>query len=124
MKQEMIDIVKGIMLVIGLTSITIFICLRFIDKNYVYFLNYFQGENKYEIKITDDYHVSMDISVICKEEKCAGNYTNKISRNVVISKEDVKTLINQFNLKRQSLLETNEDKISDSQKAIITNVIR
>ncbi len=124
MKQEMLDIVKGIMLVIGLSSLTIFICLKIMDKNYVYFINYYQGENKYEIKITEDLHVKMDVSVICKDHKCAGNYSNKVTTNVNVSKEDVKTLIKVFNLKKNYLLETNEDKINSRQKQLITKIIR
>ena len=40
MKQEITDIIKGIMIVIGITTVVIFICLRLIDKNYVYFMTY------------------------------------------------------------------------------------
>ena len=124
MKKEYTDIIKGIMVVIGLLSVTIFICLRIMDRNFVYFINYFQGENKYEIKISDDYRIKIDISIICNEEKCHGDYTNKISSNANISKEKVKALIKEFNLKKNVLTETNESRVNLRQKELITEVIR
>ncbi len=124
MKQEITDIIKGIMIVIGITTVVIFICLRLIDKNYVYFITYYHGENKYYIKITDDYEVSVEISIICSDEKCTGDYSNKVINNVNISKEDVKSLIEEFDLKNNNHLETNEDKVTLKQKKLITKVIR
>ena len=98
--------------------------MRVLDHNYIYFINYFQGENKYEIKITDSYKVAMDVSVICNDIKCEGNYKNKITTNVNVSKEDVKTLINTFKLKKNVILETNEDRVTESQKQLLVKFIR
>ena len=124
MRQEMLEIVKGIMIVIGITTATIFVCLRVLDQNYIYFINYYQGDNKYEIKITDSYKAAIDVSVICKEDKCVGQYIDKISVNVNVSKEDVKALINEFALKKNVILETNEARVSDTQKKLLLKFIR
>ena len=126
MKQEILDIIKGIMVVIGITTATIFVCLRIMDRNYVYFINYFQGDHKYEIKIGESYNISMDVSYLCKTRDCIGFYdeSKKINASVKMSKEDVKALIKEFDLKKGVILETNENRVSDKQKELILKVIQ
>lgn len=124
MKDEGIQIIKGIALVILTTTIAIFFSLKVLNKNYIYSIKYYTGENLYTMHISKDYHLKMDISVICTEEKCLGKYNNVITTTNGVSKKDVKKLVKIFDLTNQKTVETNEEVVSKEQKEIITKIIK
>ena len=123
MKDEAVEIVKGIAIVIAITTVAIFFCLRLIDKNYIYKLMYYHAENLYTLNITADYEIRIDVSVICKDEKCKGNYNDVISTSNRANKSDVKKLVEIFKLEPNKTLETNEERLTDEQKEIINKII-
>ncbi len=124
MKDEVFDTLKGIGIVILVSTVAIFIGLRLLDKNYIYFLRYYQGENLYDIKITEDFETMIDVSVLCKEEKCKGNYESLISTTNSTTKSDARKLVAVFKMRPNQVIETNEEKVSDEEKETINNIIR
>ena len=124
MKDESIQIIKGIALVILTSTIAIFFSLRILNRDYIYSIKYYTGENLYSIHISKDYHLKMDISVICNDQKCLGKYNNVITTINGVSKKDVKKLVESFDLKAKKSIETNEEIISKDQKKIITKIIK
>ena len=122
MNKEALSIIKGIILVILVSAIAIFVGLKLLKKEYIYTLKYYEQENLYTIKITEDYKAKMEISVICNEDKCQGNYNDVISI-YSISSEDAKKLVEIFNLNPYEITETNEDKITEEEELIVKKII-
>ena len=123
MKEEAIEIIKGIALVILICTVAIFFCLRLLDKNYIYKLKYYHGENIYLLNITADYEIMIDIKLNCKEEKCVGDKNKVISTSNGANKSDVKKLVEIFKLESNRVLETNEEILTEEQKDIINKII-
>ena len=123
MKDEAIEIIKGIALVILICTVAIFFCLRLIDKNYIYKLKYYSGENSYTLNITADYDIKIDVQLVCNEEKCVGDKDSVISTTNGANKSDVKKVVEIFELEPHKLLETNEERLTEEQKEIINKII-
>ena len=122
MQKEIIDIIKGIIIVIVVCALSVTVGLKVLNVKYIYTIKYYQAENLYTIKISKDYKAKIDISIICKELKCVGKY-DKVISTTNISTEDAKQLVEVFNLKPNEIIETNEEKVNEEQKRVIIKVI-
>ena len=123
MKEEAIEIIKGIALVILICTVAIFLCLRLLDKNYIYTLKYYSQENSYTLNITADYDIKIDVQLICSDEKCVGDKKHTISTTNGANKSDVKQIVEIFGLQPNKVLETNEERITKEQREIINRII-
>ena len=123
MKYERLQIIKSILIVLILTLTTIFICVKLVYRNYIYTIRYYEKENLYIIRISDNYKVKIDVQVICDEDKCQGDYKSPISVNVDIDKTLVEKLIKEFNIKKNVILDINENTITEEQKELINKII-
>lgn len=123
MKNERIQILNGIALVVIVTITAIILALAFLEKKYVYFLDYYYDENLYSFNITEDYNLKIDIKLICNDEKCIGDTNRVISTSNQAKKEDVKKLVNIFKLEQNKKIETNYDEINDNQRKAINMIL-